>query len=167
MKKLILFCLIALVAVGVYADSNTVWRYSSEAGLYHITQDVIIFNGEDIVTPEDGTGIMVTFANIGGDIIMLIAPGDPYNLDGKIDRVFFADSIDTLEETGTMFEATFTDGCVSFSDDDSEYIYNEMKYATQKFFMLMNSENSSEYVLFNVNCDRLYKYSNYLSKSMF
>lgn len=161
MKKFLLVCLIALVAIGVYADSNNKWTYSKDYGLYHLTSDIAFLTENNMEVCEDEE-ILMTFSKVGDDIGVIFAFDEKFNL-GGITNVTYADSIDTIDETGTPFEVIYSgEESIALSIEDSYFIYMDMLSSTQKMFAFVNVNDSSTYVLFNVNCKDLYKYRAYL-----
>lgn len=160
-KTFTIICLIALIITGIYADSDTTWHYDNDIGLYHVTYDTAIVTEEGTEFPTEEY-ILVNFCKIGTDTYALFTFNEKFNLSdiGGITKVGYGDNLENLTD---IFDVENSDvNIFNLSAKDSYYIYRDMISGTQKVFIFMNDKNDSKFVLFNINCDRLYRYSSYL-----
>lgn len=164
MKKLFVFVLVMLTTFGVFADTNSTWGHSTDSGVYHITSDIAILTEEGNKFPEEE--IFVTFLNVDSDMHITFIVPDSIALSelGGITHIIFGDDINTPTDMFEIWYSNECDGGVIFSleVDDSEFVYYDMLYASQKTFFAFNNENMSKILVFNVNCSRLHKYSSYM-----
>lgn len=165
-KIFVVICLIILITVGIYADNNTTWRYDGNTGLlYHISEDIAIVTEENTEFPEDES-VIITFSNIGGDIYCVFAVNNSLNLSesGGIDTIVYGDDLENLTDTFKVFyrETTDENTMFSLSPEDSYFLYSDMISGEQKVFIFSQAENPKAFLVFNINCDRLYRYVNYL-----
>lgn len=164
MKKILVFMLMALVAVSVFADTNTRWFHQEEYGVMHNTQDFLTYNNTNKTTlyAEDySENARVTFCFsdtvVKGKIIVMVIVSDELILDEDIIKIAYGDDMDNITDYFTPFSTT--SGGFSLSAEDSSFLYYDMLYASQKFFTILTKNNM---ICFNVNCKNLYKYNSYL-----
>ena len=161
MKKCILVFLMVLVAVGLFADSNTDWNYLKDVNaLTHTTSDTFTF--ED----EDGKEVEVGFlkGNDEDEICFIIYFGNDFYID-NVDYIVYAESIDNFKETGLVFEVDDChDGGLALNEDDSYLLYKDaLESRDQKVFILAD-DSGEEFrtAIVQVNFSKFYRYKNYL-----
>ena len=164
MKKFFVFVIVFLTTFGVFADSNTTWRHSTDLGVYHTTSDIAILTDDSNEFPEEE--VFVTFLTVDYDKYITFFIPDSINLSeiGGITCVVYAEDINTpIDKFDIYYAEQKEEGTIfSLDADDSDYIYYDMLGNPQKTFFAFNEKNMSKILVFNVNCSRLYKYSCYL-----
>lgn len=162
MKKIIIFCLIALTTLGVYADSNYKWGYSDSVnGLYHLTTDIAIISESGVEVKKD-SAILMSFSKVDGELFVIFSFSEDLGIN-EADTVVYAEDISKYRETGEIFKPVYSvKNYLSLGSLDSYYIYIDMVCSSQKTFFIYNSKTDSDILVFNINCDRLYLYTDYL-----
>lgn len=163
MKKILVFIIIALVTVSVFADTNTKWSYREGLGVVHNTRDYAVIDEkeEKILYSDDFKSdeyVTVCFSSEvkGAGLIFMVAYGGGI-VPEEVEAIVYAENLDNLIDSFTP--AYTSDNGFSLKEKDSEFIYKDMLYENQRTFIIV-TENYM--IPFNVNCQNLYKYSNYL-----
>lgn len=164
MKKLFVFVLVLLTVFGVFADSNTTWRHSTDSGVYHITSDIAIISDDGNEFPKEE--ILVTFLTVDFDKYITFVIPNSINLSelGGITSIIYGDDVKTPTDKFDVCYAEQSEDWFTFSlnAEDSDFLYYDMLGASQKTFFAINENDMSKILVFNVNCSRLHKYSSYL-----
>lgn len=163
MKKFCIMILMILAVFNIYADSNEKWFHKNGYGILHNTWDYAIINAEEETMLfsedfEEDDYVSVCFSDeiIEKEIILMVAYDEKF-IPESIIGVAYGDDLDNITDS---FTPTYTSSSgFSLNAEDSEFLYYDMLYASQKIFVV-STENYM--LLFNVNCKNLYKYNSYL-----